>query len=264
MNLTTILGILAVVVVVALIVNRRAVATLWFNLRSAFGGAATAVDNKNAVNNMKQAVEDAKSEIAGHTAKLNQSQGQINSLTRESNTANGEVATLTSRVQQRAAEVNGNTDDPILLDLAQQLTDAQTRAADAAKELAAQTTLHNSVLGQVKNAVVKADQLEKQADRLGVKLDLSATRAQLATVGINFQKSSAHSSLNAAAGYADQIQKQIDTNNGAVEVAAQLGTGNPNQTATAEWVQQQNAKATLAALGIGKPVAPATTTTTGS
>ncbi len=253
MTTGTIVGIVIAVVVVALIVNRKAVATLWFNIRSAFGGAATAVDNKNAVNNMKQAVDDAKSEIAGHTGRLNQSQGQINSLTRTSNSLNSEVAVLTTRVQERAAQVNGNTDDPILLDLAQQLTDTQARAADAAKELASQTTLHNSVLSQVKDAVVRADNLEKQAERLGVKLDLSATRAQLATVGINFQKSNAHSSLSAAEGYAAQIEKQIDTNNGAVEVAAQLGTGNPSQTASAEWVRQQNAKATLAGLGIGKP-----------
>lgn len=244
--------ILAAIIVVALIVNRKAVATLWFNLRSAFGAGAKVVDSKNLVNNMHQSVEDAKADISRHTASLNKSQGQITSLTRESNEASSEVARLTAQVQTRAAEVGGNTDDAVLLDLAQQLSKAQERATEATTELSAQTGLHNQVLEQVKDAVLRADALEKEADRMGVKLDLSASRAELATVGITFAKSGAHSSLNAAEDYKKQIQAQIDTNNGAVEVAKQLNPGTKS-TATAAWVAQQDAKATLAKLGIGKP-----------
>jgi len=245
--------ILAIIVVLALLINRKAVGTLWFNIRSSFGAGASAIDSRNAPNNMKQAVDDAKAEITGYVGKLNKSQGQINSLTRESNEANSEVSRLTAQVQMRATEVGGNTDDAVLLDLAEQLTKAQVRAADATHNLSEQTGLHNQVLAQVKDAVTQADDLEKEAERMGVNLDLSATRAELASVGINFQKSSAHSSLAKAAAYKHDIQSQIDTNNGAVEVAKQLSPKQCN-TATADWVKQQNAKATLAKLGIGTPV----------
>jgi chromosome segregation ATPase len=236
---------------VLLVLGAKNVKKLWFNARSSASAGVKNIDKANAVNNMKQAVDDAKGEISGYVSKLNESQGQINSLTRESNEANSEVNVLTAQVNERAREVNGNTDDPVLLDLAEQLSTAQARAADATKELGEQTTLHNSVLTQVKEAVKRADDLEKEADRLGVKLDLSATRAELASVGINFQKSSAHSSLAAASGYAEEIQKQIDTNNGAVEVAKQLNQTSASSAATAEWKAKQSAKATLANLGIG-------------
>ena len=251
MSLITVFAIVFAVVVVLLVLNRAAVGTMWFNLRSALGAGAKSVDSRYAVNNMHQAVEDAKAEISKHTAKLNRSQGQINSLTRQTQDSNREVAVLTSRVQARAVEVRGDTNDKILLDLADQLGKAQLRATEATTELTAQTGLHNQVLEQVKSAVLQADRLEKDAERMGVKLDLSASRAELASVGIDFAKSSAHGKLSAAEGYQKQIQSQIDTNNGAVEVAMQLNPG-AKSTATTQWNQEQDAKATLAKLGIGK------------
>ena len=252
-----IVAIAVVVVLFLLILNRQAVATLWFNLRSSFGGGARAVDSKNAVNNMHQAVADAQAEIQGHTATLNQSQGQIESLTRENNEANSEVNRLTAQVQNRAAEVNGDTNDEVLLDLAGQLTKAQTRAATSAKNLKDQTELHNAVLLQVQDAVANAAELEEQAEQMGVQLDLSASRAQLAQVGINFQKSNVGGKLAAAQKYKEDIQKQIDTNNGAVKVAQDLNPKKGN-VKTAAWVAQQNAKETLAKLGIGGTPAPTT------
>lgn len=255
--MNTLLIILAILGAAGLLVlGGKNIKKLFFNARSSASAGVKNIDNSNAVNNMNQAVEDAKAEISTYVTKLNTSQGQIESLTRESTEANSEVNVLTAQVHARSEEVNGNTEDPVLLDLAEQLSAAQVRAADATKELTEQTTLHNTVLGQVKDAVKRADDLEKQAERLGVKLDLSATRAELASVGINFQKSSAHSSLAAAAGYADQIQKQIDTNNGAVEVAKQLNAGSTASAATAEWKAKQSAKDTLAKLGIKPKDAP--------
>ena len=244
---------IVVILLLALaVINRKALGTLWFNLRSSVGAGAKAVDARNSVNNMHQAVEDAKEEIHRHTSKPNKSQGQIDSLKRDSATANSEVSVLTSRVHARAYEVNGDTNDAVLLDLAQQLQDAQAKANDLTTELTSQTGLHNQVLEQVKDAVQRADNLEKEANRMGVKLDLSATRAELASVGLNFNKSSAHSSLSAAEDYKKQIQAQIDENNGAVTVAQQLSPATKN-TATAAWVAQQDAKAVLAKMGIGKP-----------
>ena len=249
------LFVLGLIVVVLLFINYKATGTLWFNLRSSYGAGARAIDSRNAANNMKQAVEDAKAEISTYVGKLNKSQGQVESLTRESNEATSEVNRLTAQVQNRATEVHGDTNDAVLLDLAEQLTQAQVRAAEATHNLSEQTSLHNAVLGQVKDAVVTADNLEKDAERMGVNLDLSATRAELASVGINFQKSSAHSALAKASSYKKDIQQQIDTNNGAVEVAKQLSPKKGN-AATAYWVAQQNAKATLAKLGIGAAATP--------
>lgn len=246
--------IVGVIAVFLLVLNRKAVGTLWFNARSSFGGGARSVDSSNAVNNMHQAVSDAQDEIQRHTATLNSSQGQIESLTRENNTANAEVNRLTYQVQSRAQEVNNNVNDEVLLDLAQQLTKAQTRAATSAKNLKDQTELHNAVLIQVQDAVANAAELEEQADSMGLQLDLSASRAQLAQVGINFQKSSVGGKLAAAAKYKEDIQKQIDTNNGAVKVAQNLNPKKGNEK-TAAWVAEQNAKATLAKLGIGGPPA---------
>jgi sugar-specific transcriptional regulator TrmB len=252
----TIALVVGVVVVLALLINRKAVGTLLFNIRSAFGGGARAVDSANAKNNMVQAVEDAQAEIQAHTGKLKESQGQIESLTRSNNEDNSEVARLTAQVQQRAVEVNGNTEDEVLLDLAAQLTKAETRAATSAKNLKDQVNLHNAVLVQVQDAVARAADLEEEAERMGQQLDLSQSRAELAEVGINFQKSGVGGKLAAAEKYKADIQRQIDTNNGAVVVAQQLNPKKEN-VKTAAWVAQQNAKATLAKLGIGKP-APVT------
>lgn len=238
------------IVVLLAIVNRRAVSTMFFNLRSTLGAGARSLDSKNAVSNMKQAVEDAKGEIRGYTTKLNKSQGILNSLTRDQKESASEEARLTSRVHERAAQCGGDSNDPVLLDLAAKLGKAKTRSAELTAELKKQTDLHNNVLKQVQDAVVQADELQKEADRLGVKLDLSATQAELASVGIDFKSSSAHSSLANASKYAKDIQAKIDENNAAVTVAAQL---NPNagSEATREWERNQDAKAVLAGLGIG-------------
>ncbi len=253
MSLTNVILLVLVAVVIALIINRKAVGTLWFNIRSAFGAGARTVDKANAVNNMKQTIDDAKSDISRYTGKLNESNGLINSMTRESETSKKEVAVLTVQVHQRAEEVNGNTNDPVLLDLAGKLSKAEIRAHDAAHELEEQVALHNSVLVQVQEAVTTCAQLEEEAESMGVKLDLSASRAELASVGINFQKTGAHGKLAKAEEYKKEIQKQIDANNGAVTTAKQLnvGTGDTTQK-TKEWLAAQSAKDTLAKLGIGK------------
>jgi hypothetical protein len=250
------MGTIGFVVVVALllagfllVLNRKAVSTLWFNLRSAFGGSARAVDQANAKNNMAQAVADAQEEIHNHAVKLKHSQGMIESLTRENNEANSEVARLTAQVQSRAKEVNNNTSDEVLLDLAGKLTKAKTRAATSAKNLKDQCELHNMVLEQVQTKVAEAAELEEEAERMGQQLDLSSSRADLAEVGINFEKSGVGGKLAAAKKYKEDIQRQIDANNGAVTVAQQLNPKKENQK-TAAWVAEQSAKETLASLGI--------------
>lgn len=243
-----VLSIITIVGIVALFVNRKAVSKLWFNLRSFVGAGAASVDARNAVNNMHQAVEDAKADISRYTMRLNESQGLITSFTRNSEQANKEVATLTARIKARAAEVGNNSSDPVLLDLATQLSQTQKRAAETAKHLEEQTELHNTVLVQVRDAVLRADELDREARSMGVNLDLSASRAELASVGLNFERSNVHGSLSAAERYKQEIQKQIDTNNGAVKVAQQLNPG--KSTATAAWEKEQDAKAVLAGMGI--------------
>lgn len=242
----------AIVLAVLAVINRKAVSTFFYNIRSYLGGAARAMDSRNAVNNMKQSVDDAKAEIQGHVVKLNQSQGQIDSLTRDVTTYKSEENQLIGMIRERATEVNGDENDAVLQDLATQLANVRQNLADRTADLTEQTTLHNQVLAQVKDAVLRADNLEKQADRLGVKLDMSESRAQLATVGLNFQKSGAQSSLSDAERYQQEIQKQIDANNGAVKVAQQLApTG--SGAATATWQAQRNAKSILKDLGVTKP-----------
>lgn len=242
---------LALVLVLA-IVNFKALKTVWFNLRSNTGAAARRMDAGNAVNNMKQAVDDAKTEISGYVGKLNRSQGQINSLKRNHVESQREVNLLTADVKARATEQGVDTEnDQVLLDLADQLDKAQVRFGEVHVDLESQTKLHNQVLNDVKDAMKRAAELESKADRMGVRLDLSATRAELAQVGIDFNSSSANSSLAAAESYEKQIQAQIDTNNGAVEVAGQVNptTGN---AATTDWRRKQGARSVLADLGIGK------------
>ncbi len=251
-TLLTVVGVVVALVLVLAIVNFNALKTLWFNARSSAGAAARRVDAGNAVNNMKQAVDDAKAEISGYVGKLNKSQGQINGLNREKAESEREVKQLTADVNARAAEPGVDPDnDGVLLDLAEQLDKAQVRLGEIVTDLESQTKLHNQVLNDVKEAMKRAAELEAKADRMGVRLDLSATRAELAQVGIDFKSSSANSSLAAAESYEKQIQAQIDTNNGAVEVAAQVNPSTGN-AATADWRRKQGARGVLADLGISK------------
>lgn len=245
--MTTIATVIALVVLVALIANRKAVATVWFNFRSLIGLGARKLDAKNAVANMKQAVEDTKRELQSRQRTLAKSQAQIDSLTRNATESQTEAARYKKRIQDRHAEVPNEPNDAILLDLASKFAAAQKRSAELESELSTQKSLHENVIAQIKEAVTRADRLEKDAASMGVKLDLATQRAELAEACNSFS-CTASSSLSAAEEYRKKIQDSIDEQNAAVTVACQL---QPQHNAESKkWEADQDAKAVLASMGI--------------
>ncbi len=230
---------LAILVVAGAVwlINSRYLSVRFKTARANLGQAASEHEAANAVNLMKQGIQDCTDQVHKAKSGLVKVQGSIGGLERQVKTGTVEEARLTSRIQAAINEGKSN-DDPILKQLGVSLKRVREDLKNNREQLEAQHGIYNDLLSQISAAQRRAEALEQEANSLGAQLETSKLTAELADFANNFDAKGIASGLDGVAKYREMVRRGIDENNAKMKVNRDL---NGNTADLQTWEDEQDA-----------------------
>ena len=224
--LNAILVMVAVVVVFLVtffVLNPKAAGRIGFLGKSKLGRIGRAAEGADPIGQMRQAADDAADKIVAAREALVRAEGAKAALGRQVEADRREVSVLTARIN-RLLDQGESPDSPKVRELADDLGRARKYLVDNERQLADNERLCTEALEVIKRENDKVLDLEREADQLEVRLDVSNAQAAVAGVADILQPGRVHMTLHGAASKFREIaQKQIDENNARMRVFSALG-----------------------------------------
>lgn len=217
----TVIGVVAAVLVLLALVNRKAFGRLFESGRAQVGELGRAAWQKDPQAIFQQRVDDATEEINEATKAVEQHKGLVNSLGRQVEDGKREVAVLDSRVQSSLKDdpedTKGNAGRYVA-----QLQRAQENLARNEAQHTKAVTLYQNNIKKIQLARQKIKDAEDEGKQLGIELKMAKTEAAIANLA-----TSANVNVKGVDGLgevAEEMRRQIDKERAKSDVAADLGT----------------------------------------
>lgn len=224
----SLLFVVITVCIVLWLINSRYPSILYKVTRANLGQAASGIEAANAVNLMKQSIQDCTEQIQNAKSGLIKALASIKGLERQVTSGSSEEARLVARIQSAIA--SGKTDEDAVL---RQTAASLKRVRDDLKvnrdQLQAQHGIYNDLLSQIQSAQRRAETLEREANSLGAQLETSKLTAELADFANTFDAKNVTASLDGVSKYSELIRRQIDENTAKMKVNKDLGGTTSNQ-----------------------------------
>jgi phage shock protein A len=221
------LALLAVAVAaVVLLVNRRAAGQAGYFAKSQVGKAGRWFGRQDPVGQMRQAADDAKGNIAQAREALVRAEAMKSSLERQIRADRSEEATLTARIHKRL-DAGAAPADPDVGRLAEALARAKKSLAANEQQLRDNAEFYDSTLRAAQGEAAKIGDIERRADRLQVRLDLSDAQGKLAELANRFKPGAMNGAAKTAAEFEEVAERKIEENRARLKVGADFGGADP-------------------------------------
>lgn len=223
MSIGTILGIVAIVLVVLAVLNRQALANFFTAGRAQVGKVGRAALDADPVAVFQQQIEDAAHQLAGQLTALKGAEGQLESLRRQVADGEKEKVRLESRIKRALAEGDPNK---TAQNYALQLAQVEKTLATNREQLTQQEQITTQYAHSVDLNRQKIREAQQKCQRMGLQLQQSEAQKKAAAQFAQLTNTDLFSGLGTVQ---DKIQSQIDANNASAKVDAQMSQDVLNQ-----------------------------------
>lgn len=220
MSIMTIVGLVAVLLVILAIVNRKAFWRLFESGNAQVGKAGRWAWQKDPAAIFQQRIDDATEEINDATRAVEQHKGLVNSLGRQVEDGKREAAVLDARVKNSLkddpTDASGNASKYVV-----QLQRVQENLARNEAQHKNAVTLYQNNIKKITLARTKIKEAEDEGKQLGVELKMAKTEAAIANLakGTNINVKG----VDGLSEVAEEMRRQIDVERAKGDVAADLG-----------------------------------------
>lgn len=197
---------------------RRRVLRLFGSLVNDAGRAAA---RANPVGQLRLAADRAAGELRALQDALVQGEALLTRLGRDELSHEQELAKLQAYIQRSAGSVPD--DDPVLLGYAQRYHREEVGLRATRESIQLQRAAQQQALAQAQQLALQVADLRREADALGVALDVAETQAQVAALVGRFDSRAVDGALSDAGEARRAAQDRIDAARAALTVQAQLG-----------------------------------------
>jgi len=241
MNLTTILGIVAVAVVVLLLLNRKAFMNMFSALRAQVGEVGRAAKNADPLAMYRQVIDDGLDNIQKAKVSLETVRTQVRSLQRQVDDGTTEKTRLENRI--KAALANGDPNNTAS-EYAIQLESVERNLETNVEQLERTKGMYDSFTKTIELNQRKVTEARKEVQDLGVQLEQSEREKELVRFNAEFEKGVDVSGTLSEA--REAVLRKIDANRAAGDVAADTSKQKAAELADEELERKQRAEDILA------------------
>lgn len=217
MTLMTVLLTVGVVLLFLAVLNRKALGNVFDALRAQVGKAGRAAANADPLANYQQAIDDAVENVKKAKQGMQRGMSLINSVERQVNSGTAEVNRLTIRVQ-KAVDSN---DENRAREYAAALAEAERNLKANQEQLKSHAGQYNDFVAQVKTQQDKIVRCQREAQALGVQLQLSEANKEFTDFSRNFNVNA--TSFDGLSAQREAVLRKIDENNAAGRVEKDVG-----------------------------------------
>jgi phage shock protein A len=206
-------------------------------VKSQFNKTGRWAENQDPIAQMQLKADEAKEQFRKAKVALIKCESLKSNLTRLNNDDTKEENRLLARIKQAMHE--GKTDDdPVLIELANQLNNIRKRKTDLGQQLSAQTSLYGQLLNSMKMYAQNIETLERDASSLGVRLEVSEAQAEIAEMCDQFNVGAIDTTLGEAAKFREIAERKIAENTAKLHVDQDLGAN----SSAKRWEAETDAK----------------------
>jgi len=219
-----IIGIFITSAIIA-VVNKTAFSKILHFGRTQAGNIGRAAEKIDAVNQMRESINDAKEQIRVAREALIKSKALKDSLERQIESTKRNINNLESKlVNFKKSDKDRN--DPEVISVAEKLAKLKSDLVVNQEQLDIQTQIYNDTLKSSKAAYDKIARMEQRANHLEIKLGTSEAQAELSNLLNSFDPNSINNAFNNIEKFENVINSQIDENAAKLKVNADLGIVN--------------------------------------
>jgi phage shock protein A len=251
MSFWGVVGIIALVVVVLLLINHKAVLNMFGALRAQVGKAGRAVGGADPLANYQQGIDDAADSVKRAKQGMTRAVALISSVERQVNSGKQEKARLEARIQRALGEEN----QAKAQEYAAQLADCETHLAANEDQLNHHKEAYDGFVADVKRQQEKVATYQREASGLGIQLEMSKANREFNEFRQSFTVNTG--ALNGLAAQREAVMQQIDQNNAYGKVEKDVGGGSTYEEDDAEIDRKIKADEILKRFQPQKPAAPA-------
>lgn len=237
--LSTILGIVGVIVVLMLLFNVRALKQLLGVGKAQAGKLARAAETLDPVAMYQEKIEEATDNLRHAKESLVRVKGLITSVERQVVDGKTEIARLDVRIKLALQENN----EIKAAEYVQQLQSAKKTLQQNEEQLAAHNSSYQAFLKQVQAAQAKIINAKREAEKLGTALEISKVEAEIGDINQRFSATS--DPLDEAQKFKSEIQKQIDQNKARNVVSLDVNSDLTAEDAEEAKIKEMEAKSIL-------------------
>lgn len=241
--ITTILAITSVILVVMLIVNKRAVKNIYSGASAQVGELGRWVKNADPLAIYKEAVDNGLENIEKSRKTLESIQGQVRSLKRQVQEGDREQKRLTNRIE--TALIN-NDPNQTVKEYALQLESIERNLEFNRSQLSRSEEMYNNFIKQIETNQKKVLDARREAKDLGLQLEESEREKELKTFTTNFTNSNAFEFSDSLEEAKEAIRQKIDRNRAVGDVALDLSRQGVAESADDDLERDQRAEDILA------------------
>lgn len=215
--MTTVLLTVGVVVLILAVLNRKALGNVFNALRAQVGKAGRAAANADPLANYQQAIDDAVESVKKAKQGMQRGVALISSVERQVTSGTAEVNRLTIRVQKAVNDGDENRSR----EYAAALADAERNLKANEEQLKAHRGQYDDFVTQVKVQQEKIARYQREAQALGVQLQLSEANKEFAEFSRSFNVNT--TSFDGLSAQREAVLRKIDENNAAGKVDKDVG-----------------------------------------
>src|SRR5499427_5834868 len=219
MSFWGVVGIIALVVVVLLLINHKAVLNMFGAGRAQLGKLGRAVGGADPLANYQQGIDDAADSVKKAKLGMTRAVALISSVERQVNSGRQEKARLEARIQRALGEENNAKAQ----EYAAQLGDCETHLKANEDQLQHHKDAYDGFVADVKRQQEKVTTAQREAASLGVQLELSKANREFNQFRESFSVNTG--ALNGLAQEREAVLQQIDQNNAYGKVERDVGSG---------------------------------------
>lgn len=240
---TTILAVTSLVLLVMLILNKRAVKNIYSGASAQVGELGRWVKNADPLAIYKEAVDNGLENIEKSRKTLESIQGQVRSLKRQVQEGEQEQKRLTNRIEIALSKGDPNQ---TVKEYALQLESVERNLESNKSQLTRSEEMYNNFVKQIESNQKKVLDARREAKDLGLQLEESEREKELKTFATNFAKSSAFEFSDSLAEAKESIRQKIDQNRAVGDVALDLSRQGVAEASDEELERDQRAEDILA------------------
>lgn len=214
---TNILIVAGLVVLVVAVLNRRALYDFFTAARAQVGKAGRAVRGADPMANYQQTIDDAADAIKTAKQGMQRVIAIINSVKRRVETATQEKAKAEARIKKSLE----NNDQEKAREYAILLGEIEGNLTDGQEQLKRHEEEYSFFCEEIKKQQRRVERAERDAQSLGVRLEMSQANKELSEFKSSFSTGDALSGLDE---HREAVLRQIDANNAASQVDRDTGS----------------------------------------
>ena len=212
-----VVSVIVILGVVGLLINRKAVATMFGAGRAQLGKLGRAAGDAGPLATFQQTVDDSADSIRRAKEGMTKAVALVNSVERQVNTGRTTQARLSARVQNALNEGN----QAKATEYAAQLAECESHLKEDEAQLAHHKESYENFVSEVKRQQAKVTTAQREATNLGVRLEMSKANKEFHDFESTFKASN-----GALAGLDEKreaVLRKIDQNNAYQQVDKDVG-----------------------------------------